>query len=416
MNAFCIQGPTQLKGEIIISGAKNSALPILFCTLLISNPIEIKNIPRLKDIDIAIKLLLHLGAKIEFTDSLYVDTSKINNYHAPYELTKKIRASIWILGPLLARFGNAEIALPGGCNIGSRPIDLHITSLKKLGAIIYLDKKIKASVLGKLKGTHIIMHKISVGATITIMSAATLAVGTTIIDNAAREPEIADVANFLNQQGAKIIGAGTKRIYIQGVSKIIGNNTYRILSDRIETGTFLIAAAISKGNVLCRNICPNTLRSTLRKLNNTGAKITTGTNWISLNMKGKRPKSTNIYTSPYPGFPTDMQAQFTLLNMIAKGTSTITENIFENRFMHVPELIRMGAKAKIKGKSIICYGVKKLFSASVQATDLRASASLILAGCIAEGITIVNSVHHINRGYESIKNKLLSLGAKIKKI
>jgi len=327
-----------------------------------------------------------------------------------------MRASIWALGPLVARFGQGQVSLPGGCAIGARPVDLHITGLEQLGAEIKLEEGyVKASVNGRLKGAHIVMDKVSVGATVTIMSAATLAEGTTIIENAAREPEIVDTANFLNTLGAKISGAGTDRITIEGVARL-GGGVYRVLPDRIETGTFLVAAAISAGKILCRHAQPDTLDAVLAKLREAGAEIETGKDWISLDMHGKRPKGVSVRTAPHPGFPTDMQAQFTLLNLVAEGTGVITETIFENRFMHVPELIRMGAHAEIESNTVICRGVEKLSGAQVMATDLRASASLVLAGCIAEGTTTVDRIYHIDRGYEHIEDKLKGLGANIERV
>lgn len=417
MEKFCIKGPTKLSGIIDISGSKNAALPIIFSTLLTENKVKIFNIPKLKDIDVAINLLNYLGVYTLMNKSfLCIHAKNINSFCVPYKLVRFIRASIWILGPLLARFGKGEVFQPGGCQIGSRPINLHIFGLKKLGAIIQIKKNcIKAYVNGKLKGNHIIMKKISVGATITTMIAATLAIGITTIDNAACEPEIIDTANFLNTIGAKIKGAGTKKIIIKGVDKLIGGK-YSIIADRIEAGTFLVAAAISRGKILCDKIQPDILLSTLKKLKEAGAEIKTGLNWISLNMHGQRPKSVNLKTKPYPGFPTDMQAQFTLLNLVSKGKGIITETIFENRFKHVTELIKMGAKAKIKNNQIICYGTKKLFGTKVIATDLRASASLVLAGCIAQGITLVDCIYHIDRGYECIEKKLQSIGANITRI
>ncbi|MXP56436.1 UDP-N-acetylglucosamine 1-carboxyvinyltransferase [Pantoea sp. Mhis] len=416
MDKFCIQGSTSLNGEVIISGAKNSALPILFATLLSEESIEIQNVPKLLDIYTTMKLLRQMGADIEHSDSIHINTCAVNVFCAPYELVKTMRASIWVLGPLVARFGQGQVALPGGCAIGARPVDLHLKGLEQLGAKIKLEEGyVKAYVDGRLKGAHIIMDKISVGATVTIMTAATLAIGITVIENAAREPEIVDIANFLIVLGAKIHGAGTDKIIIEGVNSLSGG-VYRILPDRIETGTFLVAAAISRGKVLCRNTQPKILDSVLTKLRHTGADIKIGEDWISLDMHGQRPKAVNVSTAPYPGFPTDMQAQFTLLNLVAKGIGIITETIFENRFMHIPELIRMGAHAEIINNTVICYGVENLCGTQVMATDLRASASLVLAGCIAEGITLVDRIYHIDRGYECIQNKLKMIGAKITRI
>lgn len=416
MDKFRVQGPARLQGEVSISGAKNAALPILFAALLAEEPVEIQNVPKLKDIDTTMKLLSQLGTSVERNGSVWIDASKVNVFCAPYELVKTMRASIWALGPLVARFGQGQVSLPGGCAIGARPVDLHITGLEQLGAEIRLEEGyVKASVEGRLKGAHIVMDKVSVGATVTIMSAATLAEGTTVIENAAREPEIVDTANFLNTLGAKISGQGTDRITIEGVERL-GGGVYRVLPDRIETGTFLVAAAISGGKIVCRHAQPDSLDAVLAKLREAGADIETGEDWISLDMHGKRPKAVNVRTAPHPGFPTDMQAQFTLLNMVAEGTGVITETIFENRFMHLPELIRMGARAEIESNTAICYGVEKLSGAQVMATDLRASASLVLAGCIAEGTTIVDRIYHIDRGYERIEDKLRALGATIERV
>ncbi|KAB8306465.1 MULTISPECIES: UDP-N-acetylglucosamine 1-carboxyvinyltransferase [Rahnella] len=415
MDKFRVQGGTRLSGEVTISGAKNAALPILFAALLAEEPVELQNVPHLKDIDTTIKLLNQLGTKIERNGSVFVDASAVNEFCAPYDLVKTMRASIWALGPLVARFGRGEVSLPGGCAIGARPVDLHITGLEQLGATIVLEEGyVKASVDGRLKGAHIVMDKVSVGATVTIMSAATLAEGTTIIENAAREPEIVDTANFLNTLGAKITGAGTDKITIEGVARL-GGGVYRVVPDRIETGTFLVAAAISGGKITCREARPDTLDAVLAKLREAGADIEVGEDWISLDMHGKRAKAVNFRTAPHPGFPTDMQAQFSLLNLVAEGTGVITETIFENRFMHIPELIRMGAHAEIEGSTLICHGVEKLSGAQVMATDLRASASLVLAGCIAEGVTVVDRIYHIDRGYERIEDKLRQLGAKIER-
>ncbi len=416
MDKFRVQGPTRLSGEVTISGAKNAALPILFAALLAEEPVEIQNVPELKDIDTTMKLLSQLGVRTERNGAVFLDASNVDVYCAPYDLVKTMRASIWALGPLVARFGQGQVSLPGGCAIGARPVDLHITGLEQLGAKIVLEEGyVKASVDGRLKGAHIVMDKVSVGATVTIMSAATLATGITVIENAAREPEITDTANFLNTLGAKISGAGTDKITIEGVDRL-GGGVYRVLPDRIETGTFLIAAAVSGGKVVCRDARPDTLDAVLAKLREAGADIELGDNWVSLDMHGKRPKAVNFRTAPHPGFPTDMQAQFSLLNLVAEGTGVITETIFENRFMHLPELIRMGAHAEIESNTAICHGVEKLSGAQVMATDLRASASLVLAGCIAEGITIVDRIYHIDRGYEHIESKLIAIGANIQRI
>ena len=416
MEKFHVMGPTSLNGEVVISGAKNAALPILFAAILAEKPVEIQNVPKLRDIDTTLELLSQVGVTCQRNGSIYLDASHLNNYCAPYELVKTMRASIWALGPLVARFGQGQVSLPGGCAIGARPVDLHISGLQQLGATITLDEGyVKATVDGRLKAAHIVMDKVSVGATVTIMSAATLAEGKTIIENAACEPEIVDTAKFLNMLGAKISGAGTVRIEIDGVEKL-GGGVHKIVADRIETGTFLVAAAISRGKIICRQTDPTLLDSVIAKLKEAGAYIETGNDWISLDMHGKRAKAVNIHTAPHPGFPTDMQAQFSLLNMVAEGTGIIKETIFENRFMHVPELIRMGARAEIEGNTLITHGVEKLSGTQVMATDLRASASLVLAGCIAEGSTIVDRIYHIDRGYDNIEEKLRKLGANIERM
>ncbi|QJC34312.1 UDP-N-acetylglucosamine 1-carboxyvinyltransferase [Enterobacteriaceae endosymbiont of Donacia cinerea] len=417
MDKFIIKGPVKLKGEVNISGSKNAALPILFSSLLIKEIIEIKNIPRLKDIDVVIKLFLNLGVKIKNGKSLIINTRNLyTNFNFPENLIKSIRASIWLISPLLVRFKKINISLPGGCSIGMRPIDLHIKYLKKLGANIYIkNNRIIASINKNFIGSHIIMKKNSVGATISIILAAIYAQNITIIDNAAKEPEIKDLIHFLKTMGANIKGEGTNQIIIKGVLKLKGG-VYTIMDDRIETGTFLIAAAISKGYIICKNTNPQNLKIVLKKLKYTGADIKTGKNWCSINMNNKKPKAVNIITGPYPSFPTDMQPQFTLLNCIALGKSIIQETIFENRFLYIHELIKMGAKIFIKNNKVFCRGIKSLYSAKIKATDLRASISLVLAGCIAKGKTIVNNVNYIDRGYENIENKLISLGAKIKRL
>ncbi len=416
MDTFRVQGRTCLSGEVTVSGAKNAALPILFAALLAEEPVELQNVPKLNDIATTATLLRKLGVKVEIGDSVFVDASEVDEYCAPYDLVKTMRASIWALGPLVARFGRGEVSLPGGCAIGARPVDLHIAGLEQLGAEIKLeDGYVKASARGRLKGARIMMEKVSVGATVTIMSAATLATGVTVIENAAREPEIVDTAAFLTMLGAKIRGAGSDRITIDGVKHLAGG-VYRILPDRIETGTFLVAAAISGGKIICRDTRPDTLDVVIAKLREAGADIETGGEWISLDMHGERPKAVTLRTAPYPGFPTDMQAQFSLLNLISRGTGVITETIFENRFMHIPELIRMGAHAEIESNTVICHGVERLSGAQVMATDLRASASLVLAGCIADGVTTIDRIYHIDRGYERIEDKLRALGANIERV
>ncbi|MGF1747248.1 UDP-N-acetylglucosamine 1-carboxyvinyltransferase [Vibrio cionasavignyae] len=417
MDKFKVIGSdAPLQGEVLISGAKNAALPILFASILAEEPVEVANVPRLRDIDTTMKLLGRLGAKVHRNGSVHVDGSQINEFCAPYDLVKTMRASIWALGPLVARFGKGQVSLPGGCAIGARPVDLHIHGLEQLGATITLeDGYVKAEVDGRLKGAHIVMDKVSVGATITVMCAATLAEGKTVLDNAAREPEIVDTANFLNAIGAKVSGAGTDTITIEGVERLSGGK-HSVVADRIETGTFLVAAAVSGGKVTCRNTSAHLLEAVIAKLEEAGAKVESGEDWISLDMTGRDLKAVSIRTAPHPGFPTDMQAQFTLLNIMAKGGGVITETIFENRFMHVPELMRMGAKADIEGNTVICGDVDSLSGAQVMATDLRASASLVIAGCIAKGETIVDRIYHIDRGYDRIEDKLTLLGANITRI
>lgn len=416
MEKFRIKGSkAPLKGEVTISGAKNAALPILFAAILSEGPVEVSNVPHLRDIDTTMELLQRLGAKVSRNGVVNVDAGPIDEYCAPYDLVKTMRASIWALGPLVARFGHGQVSLPGGCAIGARPVDLHIHGLEQLGATIALeDGYVKASVEGRLKGAHIVMDKVSVGATITIMCAATLAQGVTVIDNAAREPEIVDTALFLNAIGAKITGMGSDTIRIEGVERLTGGK-HSVVADRIETGTFLVAAAVSGGHVVCKNTNAHLLEAVLAKLEEAGAKIETGDDWISLDMTGRELKAVSIRTAPHPGFPTDMQAQFTLLNMMAKGGGVITETIFENRFMHVPELMRMGAKAEVEGNTVICGDVTSLSGTEVMATDLRASASLVIAGCIADGETIVDRIYHIDRGYDRIEEKLTALGVNIER-
>lgn len=417
MQKFRVYGQSCLKGTVEISGAKNAALPILFAAILATEPVTLTNVPDLKDIETTLKILRQLGVVVERNEQgiVHLDASKIDHFVAPYELVKTMRASIWALAPLVARFNQGQVSLPGGCSIGARPVDLHISGLERLGAQIVLeDGYVKAHVNSYLTGTRIVMEKVSVGATLSIMIAATLAKGTTVIENAAREPEIADTAEFLNKMGAKISGAGSDTITIEGVEHLTGCR-HSIVPDRIETGTFLVAAAISGGRILCKNTKAGTLDAVIDKLRESGAQVDVTEDTITLDMLGNRPKAVNIRTAPYPGFPTDMQAQFTLLNMVANGTSIITETIFENRFMHIPELIRMGGKAEIEGNTAICHGVEHLSGAEVMATDLRASISLVLAGCIATGETIVDRIYHIDRGYERIEEKLRGLGARIER-
>ena len=416
MQQFLVTGGQALHGDVIISGAKNAALPILFASLLSEKPTTITNVPKLKDIETTVKLLQLFGAEVSFSDNVVqVDAGKVHNQFAPYELVKTMRASILALGPLLSRFGSAEVSLPGGCAIGARPVNLHIDGLRKMGAEIVVENGyIKASA-SRLMGAHIIMDMVSVTGTENLMMAAVLADGITTIDNAAREPEVVDLAVYLNTMGAKISGAGTDSIVIEGVKALHGGE-HRVLPDRIETGTFLVAAVVSGGDVTCRSADPTELEVVLEKLREAGADITTGDNWIRANMTGRTLRAVNVKTVPHPGFPTDMQAQFTVLNVVADGVGMVTETIFENRFMHVPELQRMGARISLEGNTAVCQNSVKLMAAQVMATDLRASASLVIAGLVASGTTVVDRIYHIDRGYEQIEHKLRQLGANIERV
>ncbi|MFQ2194784.1 UDP-N-acetylglucosamine 1-carboxyvinyltransferase [Aeromonas jandaei] len=416
MDKFKIDGRCTLNGEVTISGAKNAALPILFATLLCDEEVHLSNVPRLKDVGTTIKLLEMLGATTKVNGNVTVLTGAVNNHVAPYELVKTMRASILALGPLAARFGAADVSLPGGCAIGARPVNLHVHGLELMGAKITIeDGYIKARVDGRLKGAHILMDMVSVTGTENLMMAATLAEGRTVIENAAREPEVVDLAHFLNALGAKIQGAGTDTLVIDGVERLHGGS-YSVQPDRIETGTFLVGAAVTGGKITCRNTDPTLLEAVLVKLEEAGALIEKGEDWITLDMTGRTLKPVTIKTAPYPAFPTDMQAQFTVLNAVAQGTGMITETIFENRFMHVPELVRMGADIELQGNVAICRDTAQLKGAQVMATDLRASASLVLAGFVAEGSTIVDRIYHIDRGYENIEQKLQGLGGRIERI
>ncbi|MBL0521784.1 UDP-N-acetylglucosamine 1-carboxyvinyltransferase [Aeromonas enteropelogenes] len=415
MDKFKITGPCTLSGEVTISGAKNAALPILFATLLCDEEVQLSNVPRLKDVGTTIKLLEMLGATTKVNGNVTVLAGAVNNHVAPYELVKTMRASILALGPLAARYGAADVSLPGGCAIGARPVNLHVHGLELMGAKIAIeDGYIKARVDGRLKGAHILMDMVSVTGTENLMMAATLADGRTVIENAAREPEVVDLANFLNTLGAKIQGAGTDTLVIDGVERLHGGS-YSVQPDRIETGTFLVGAAVTGGKITCRKTDPTLLEAVLVKLEEAGALIEKGEDWITLDMTGRPLKPVTIKTAPYPAFPTDMQAQFTVLNAVAQGTGMVTETIFENRFMHVPELVRMGADIELQGNVAICRDAQQLKGAQVMATDLRASASLVLAGFVAEGATIVDRIYHIDRGYEDIEQKLQGLGGCIER-
>jgi len=418
MDKLIIQGGASLEGEVSISGAKNSALPILSATLLTDQPVTISNVPHLHDITTTIELLGLMGSRITVNERMHIeiDNAQINNFFAPYELVKTMRASILVLGPLLARYGKADVSLPGGCAIGSRPVNIHLQGLIAMGANITTDSGyIRAETKGRLKGVHLTLDIVTVTGTENLMMAATLADGLTIIENAAREPEVKDLANCLNKMGAKISGAGTDHIEIEGVESLHGTE-HEILPDRIETGTYLVAAAMTGGTMRLKNTQSILLESVITKLTEAGAKIEIEENAISIDMKGKKPKAVDVHTSPFPGFPTDMQAQFTAMNSIAEGSGIITEAVFENRFMHVHELQRMGADLKLQGNTTITDGVEQLTCAPVMATDLRASASLVLAGLVAEGETVVDRIYHIDRGYETIEEKMSQLGASIRRV
>lgn len=418
MDKLIIHGNIPLTGEVRISGAKNAALPILAATLLSGAKIQISNIPHLQDVSTMMSLLGQMGVRLTLDERSYieVDASQITSFYAPYDLVRTMRASVLVLGPLLSRFGEAEVSLPGGCAIGTRPVDQHLKGMRAMGAEIQVENGyIKAKCKKRLQGATIVMDIVTVTGTENIMMAAVLAEGQTIIHNAAREPEVEDLANFLNQLGAKISGAGTTTIIIDGVKELTGGS-YSVMPDRIETGTYLTAAAITRGKVKLKNTRPDLLESILTKLEEAGAFIETGEDWISLDMKGNRPRAVNVSTAPYPAFPTDMQAQIMALNTVAEGIGIITETVFENRFMHVQELQRMGANIALKGNTAICTGIEQLLGAPTMATDLRASASLVLAGLAATGKTIVDRIYHIDRGYECIEEKLSQLGARIQRV
>jgi len=417
MDKLIITGGVPLSGEIRISGAKNAALPILAATLLADAPVTVCNIPHLQDITTTMELLGRMGVQLVIDEKLNieVDATTISEFYAPYELVKTMRASILVLGPLLAHFGRAEVSLPGGCAIGSRPVNLHLHGLAAMGADVSVENGYIRASAKRLKGAKLVMDLVTVTGTENLMMAATLAQGTTVIENAAREPEVVDLANCLIGLGAKITGAGSDTIIIEGVDSLHGGK-YCVLPDRIETGTYLVAAALTGGQVKVKNTKPSLLDAVLSKLNEAGAVIETGEDWISLDMKGNRPRAVDIRTAPYPAFPTDMQAQFSALNAIAEGPSTITETVFENRFMHIHELQRMGADIRLEGNTAVCNGVDGLTAAPVMATDLRASASLVLAGLVAKGDTVVDRIYHIDRGYECIEEKLQQLGARIRRV
>ena len=418
MDRLHISGGVNLKGEIRIAGAKNSALPVLAASLLTHDPVKVCNVPHLFDITTMLELLGCMGVQrvVDEKMNVQVDSSMIENLNAPYELVRTMRASILVLGPLLARYGRAEVALPGGCAIGSRPVNQHIAALKSMGAVIEVENGyVRARSDGRLKGSHIFMDIVTVTGTENVMMAATLAEGRTIIENAAREPEVVDLATCLNMMGADIRGHGTDTIVINGVDELHGCS-FAVMPDRIETGTYLIAAAATRGHIKVKDTKPRALESVLSKLEQAGASLRVGEDWIELDMRGRRPRAVSLRTAPYPAFPTDMQAQFTALNAVAAGTGSITETVFENRFMHVHEMNRMGAAIRVEGNTVIVEGVERLNGAPVMATDLRASASLIIAGLVSENETTVDRIYHIDRGYECIEEKLQSLGARISRI
>ncbi len=417
MDKLIIKGGFPLSGDVQISGAKNAALPVLISSLLAEEPVRITNVPYLNDIKTTVALLAQLGVEIELDNSqvVNVDASVVNTVCAPYELVKTMRASVLVLGPLLSRFGRAEVSMPGGCAIGSRPVNLHLKGFEAMGARVSVENGYIVAECDHLKGARIFMDQVSVTGTENIMMAAALAEGVTIIENAAREPEVVDLACFINTMGGNISGAGTSEIRIEGVNKL-GGGEHRIIPDRIETGTYLIAAAVTGGDVCTRNTSPGMLDAVLEKLKEADVEIEVGIDWIRVRGKGKRPRAVNVRTDPYPAFPTDMQAQFLMMNCIAQGTGLVTETIFENRFMHVHELQRMGASIKLEGHTAIVTGVNKLFAAPVMATDLRASACLAIAGLVAEGETLIDRIYHIDRGYDRIEEKLAQLGASIKRV
>lgn len=417
MNKLIIRGGIPLSGEVRVAGSKNAVLPILAGTLLADSAVVIRNVPHLHDVTTTMELLGRMGVQLTIGEkmSIEIDPTTLQNTFAPYELVKTMRASILVLGPLLARYGEAEVSLPGGCAIGARPVDIHLSGLEAMGAEIIVEQGYIKAKCARLKGARIVMDQVTVTGTENLMMAASLAKGTTILENAAREPEVVDLADFINAMGGKIQNAGTDMITIEGVENLSGCD-YSVLPDRIETGTYLVAAAITGGKVLIKHTDPRLLDAVLAKLEEAGAIIDSGDTWIELDMEGKKPQSVNIRTAPYPGFPTDMQAQFCALNAIAEGTGSVTETVFENRFMHIQEIIRLGANVNLQGNTVIIKGVRELNGAPVMATDLRASASLILAGLVAKGETVVDRIYHIDRGYDHIEEKLARLGAQIQRV
>ncbi len=417
MDKLLISGGKPLSGTIDISGAKNAALPVLASTLLTSETVLIRNVPQLNDIATTITLLQSMGVEIVFDEQLNIsaDAKEVNERRAPYDLVKTMRASILVLGPLLARFGEADVSLPGGCAIGARPVNLHVRGFRAMGAEVSIENGYIRARSSKLKGAHIVFDTVTVTGTENLMMAATLAEGTTVLENSAREPEVCDLAKCLVSMGAKIKGAGTSTIHIEGVSSLSGTD-HTVLPDRIETGTYLVAAALTRGNVRLNHTEPGHLEAVIVKLKEAGADVSLGDNWIEISMHGRRPIAVDIKTTPYPGFPTDMQAQFCAMNTVAKGVGTVTETIFENRFQHALEYQRMGADIRFEGNTAVCRGVESLHGAPVMATDLRASAGLLLAGLAAEGETLVDRIYHVDRGYERIEEKFRKLGADIQRI
>jgi UDP-N-acetylglucosamine 1-carboxyvinyltransferase len=412
-----IVGGTPLEGEVRISGAKNATLPILAGALLADGPVTIGNVPHLQDVTTTIELLGRMGVTVTVDERMHieVDPSTIREYFAPYELVKTMRASILVLGPLLARFGSADVSLPGGCAIGARPVNIHVAGLQAMGADIHIEGGYIRARAQRLKGARLVLDTVTVTGTENLMMAATLADGETVIENAAREPEVVDLANFLIAMGAKISGAGTDRIAVEGVRKLTGVH-YDVLPDRIEAGTYLVAGAITGGHVRIKNTLPQHLDAVILKLREAGASVASGPNWVEVDMRGRRPRAVDVRTAPYPAFPTDMQAQFAALDTVAAGVGTVVETIFENRFMHMLEMRRMGAEIRLEGNTAIIHGVDRLTAAPVMATDLRASASLVLAGLVAQGQTEIERIYHIDRGYETIEEKLAQLGARIKRV
>jgi UDP-N-acetylglucosamine 1-carboxyvinyltransferase len=417
MKKLLINGGIPLHGEVRASGAKNAVLPIMAAALLTEEPLLVGNAPRLRDVTTMLELLGSMGVAVatDEPDGISLDPRPIHSYRAPYEMVKTMRASILVLGPLLARHGRAEVSLPGGCAIGSRPVNLHIQGLAAMGADIHLEQGYIQAQAKRLKGAHIVLELVTVTGTENLMMAATLADGTTIIENAAREPEVIDLAECLNSMGARISGAGTDTLVIDGVDRLAGTY-YQVLPDRIETATYLVAGAITAGRVKVTATRPDILEAVLLKLEEAGARVNTGTDWIEVDMQGRHPRAVHVRTAPYPAFPTDMQAQFVALNAVAEGAGTVTETIFENRFMHVQELLRMGARIQLEGNTAISTGVSELIGAPIMATDLRASASLVLAGLAAKGDTIIDRIYHIDRGYERIEEKFSRLGARIRRL